>query len=160
MLPAKNFGFTIIELLITVTLISIMLLIAMPNMSDLVLHNRATTNINTIISALQLARSEAINRKIKVKYCQSSNYKTCGGNWKDGQIIIDEDGKLLRTFAALNYHDTLIWNSSLNRDEYVEFTSDGCTNGQVGTFIYTPNGQKKYAKAITINHAGRVRIVD
>ena len=154
----KNLGFTVIELIITIAIVSILLLITIPDMIFFVYNNRTTTAVNTIVSALQFARSEAINHKIKVKYCKSSNHKTCGGNWKDGQIVINENGKILHVFAALNYHDKLILNSSLGENEFVEFTNDGSTNGQVGTFTYVPNGQKKYTRTIIVNHAGRVRV--
>jgi type IV fimbrial biogenesis protein FimT len=154
----KNFGFTLIELLITISIMSVLLLITIPNITNFGIKNRSAITVHNIVSALQFARSTAINHKTKVKYCKSSNHKICGGNWEDGQIIISEDQKLLHVFAALNYRDTLTWNSSLGKNEFIEFTSDGRTNGQVGTFTYIPNGQKKYLKTITINHAGRVKI--
>ena len=142
---SKAFGFTILELLITITITSILLLLTIPDMRAFMINNRSTT-------------SEAINHKIKVKYCKSLDHKTCSGNWENGQIVINENEKLLRTFAALNDRDTLIWNSSLGRDEFVEFTSDGCTNGQVGTFTYIPKGQKEHSKKIIINQTGRIRV--
>jgi type IV fimbrial biogenesis protein FimT len=154
----KNWGFTVIELVISVAILSILLLITIPDMNFFLRNNRSQATVNTIFSALQFTRSEAINHKIKIKYCKSSDHKICGGNWEDGQIIIDRNEKILRVFAALNYHDTLILNSSLGKDEFIEFATDGGTSGQVGTFTYTPNGQKKYARTIVINHAGRVSV--
>ena len=149
---------TLSEVTICITTISILLLITVPDMKFFVRNNRSTAAVNNIVSALQFARGEAINRNTNVKYCKSSNHKTCGGTWEDGQIVITENDKVLRVFAALNYHDTLILSGSLGQDAFIEFTNDGSTNGQVGTFVYIPNGQKKYARTITFNHAGRVKV--
>lgn len=151
-------GFTTIELLVTISIVSILLLISVPCMTCLINSNKAAATTNNIVTALQFARSEAIKNKINVKYCKSSDHKTCGGKWEDGQIVIDENGKLLRIFAALNYHDKLIWNSSFNKDDYIEFTSVGFTNGQTGSFIYTPSGQEKYSRSITVSQTGRIKI--
>lgn len=154
----QNLGFTTIELLITIAIISILLLSTVPAMQNFINNNKSAAVTNGIVSALQFAKNEAIKNRLKVKYCKSSNHKTCGGKWEDGQIVIDETGKLLHVFAALNYNDKLIWNSSFSKDDYVEFTGIGCTNGQNGTFVYIPGGQEKYSQTITINQAGRVKI--
>jgi len=146
-----------IELIITIAIVSILLLTTIPNMNFFIINNHSITTTNTIVSALQFARSEAINRKIKVKYCKSLNHNTCGGKWENGQIVIDENGKLLRAFAALKPNDSLTWNSSLGKDDFVEFTSNGSTNGQVGTFTYIPKEKIKYSKKIIINQSGRIR---
>ena len=45
----KNSGFTLLELLITVALISIVMAIAVPSMTTFTQNDRLTTNINTIV---------------------------------------------------------------------------------------------------------------
>jgi len=156
----KKNGFTLIELLITIAIVGILIFVGVPSLRHLVAANRAITKTDHFVSALHLARSEAIKLGVKVKFCKSSDHKTCGGNWRDGQIIITADNKLVRTFAALPSNDQLIWNSSLGKDDYLEFTPIGNTNGQSGTFYYYPQGKSAYAKEIVISNTGRIRVTN
>jgi type IV fimbrial biogenesis protein FimT len=143
-------GFTVIELLITLLLVSILLLIGFPAMHDLVMNNRATASVNNIVVGLQFARSEAIKNNVRVKFCKKDN-------WRDGQIVIDtSNDKILRVFPALAKGDKLTWKSSLGKDDYVEFSSLGFSE-QKGTFTYYPNGENKYARKIVVNYT-QVRV--
>ena len=154
-------AFTLIELLIAISIMSILLLISVSSVHYLVMSNRATAEINNVVSALQFARSEAIKNGVAVKFCKSVNHKTCGGNWRDGQIVIDErNNRIFRVFSALPKGDNLIWKSSLGKEDYVEFAAIGSTNGQHGTFSYCPYGGKKYARAIIISQASRIRVAN
>jgi len=151
-------GFTVIELLITLLLVSVLLLIGFPAMHDLVMNNRATASVNNIVSGLQFARNEAIKNSIRVKFCKSSDHKTCGGAWRDGQIVIDSNsGKIYRVFPAMSSGDKLSWESSLGKDDYVEFSSIGFCE-QKGTFTYYPNGEDKYARKIIVNQGDTLHI--
>ena len=90
----KNYnGFTLLELIITVAVISIVMAIAVPSMTAFTKNDRLTTNINTLIGHLALARSEAVKRSQQVAVCISNNTVSCtGGDWHDGWIVyIDAD---------------------------------------------------------------------
>jgi len=55
-------GFSLIELMITVTILFIMALIAVPSWTKLIQDNAITTAVNQIQSIYQLTRSEALKR--------------------------------------------------------------------------------------------------
>jgi len=55
-------GFTLIELLVTIVLVAVLLTLAAPNFRTLVQNNRVTTQANELVSALNLARAEAVKR--------------------------------------------------------------------------------------------------
>ncbi|KPJ67389.1 MAG: hypothetical protein AMJ43_03770 [Coxiella sp. DG_40] len=154
-------AFTLIEMLIAISILSILLLISIASMYSLIMNNQATAEINNIVSALQFTRAEAIKNGVAVKFCKSVNHKVCGGNWRDGQIIIDEsNNKIFRIFSALPKGDKLIWKSSLGKESYIEFSPIGSTNGQYGTFSYCSDDKKKYARAIIISQTGRIRVAN
>ena len=96
----KKRGFTLIELLITIVIVGVLLCAGVPAMRHLILHNRATSQVDHIVSALQYARSEAVKLNTPVKYCGSADHKTCDGDWNAGQIVIAGD-EVLRVFAAM-----------------------------------------------------------
>ena len=62
-------GFTLIELVVAVTIAAIVLVIAVPNMSPLMQSSQATQQSHDFISAVQLAASEAENNNAKVSIC-------------------------------------------------------------------------------------------
>jgi len=57
-----NKGFTLIELMITVAIMSIMLAIGLPSFQSIIASSRLTSSANAMVSALQLARAEALKQ--------------------------------------------------------------------------------------------------
>ncbi|WP_279512678.1 GspH/FimT family pseudopilin [Luteimonas aestuarii] len=72
-------GFTLIELMVTVAVVGILAMVAVPAMTSLVNGNRLAGMTGEVTSSLQLARSEAIRRNARVTICGSTDGTTCGG---------------------------------------------------------------------------------
>src|SRR5690606_38709833 len=53
-------GFTLLELMTTLIVISVLLTVAVPGFFDTIRTNRAAANANELVTALSIARSEAI----------------------------------------------------------------------------------------------------
>lgn len=68
----KENGFTLIELMITLSVLGILAAIGIPSFFELLSNNRMTSTTNSISAALQSARSEAIIRKEPVIFCQNN----------------------------------------------------------------------------------------
>lgn len=81
----KNHGFTLLELMITLVIMAIMLSWAVPGFQELVRQNRLTTATNELVTALNLARSEAIKRGRTVTVTPS------GGDWGAGWTTTTTD---------------------------------------------------------------------
>lgn len=60
--PGGMRGFTLIELMVTLTVMAIVLSLAAPSFASLLASNRISTQTNELIGALNLARSEAVRR--------------------------------------------------------------------------------------------------
>ncbi|MGR9089573.1 MAG: GspH/FimT family pseudopilin [Gammaproteobacteria bacterium] len=56
----QNAGFTIIELMLTIAIGAVLLAVAVPSYTNMVMNNCLTTKTNAIVGAMQLARSTAI----------------------------------------------------------------------------------------------------
>ncbi|GGY80582.1 general secretion pathway protein GspH [Cellvibrio zantedeschiae] len=114
-------AFTLIELLVTVSVVAVGLALFVPSYNKQVLGSRSITLGEDLISALNLARYEAVKRANRVSLCASSDSTTstptCTGAWEDGFIIFVD-----------------------------EATSDGATAPVLGT---TPVIIKAYGKSAT-----------
>ncbi|WP_417549927.1 GspH/FimT family pseudopilin [Methylophaga sp.] len=87
---AANNGFTLIELMITLVVVIILVAIAAPSFNSMIRDSRAATQANNLLSSLQVARSEAINRGVRVSMRRMSNTNSV---WEDGwRIFTDWDG--------------------------------------------------------------------
>ncbi|HMM76984.1 MAG TPA: GspH/FimT family pseudopilin [Gammaproteobacteria bacterium] len=89
-------GFTIVELMITIVVLGIALAFAVPNMQDLIMNNRLTSQLNLLSSNLALARNEAVKQNALVIACASSDGEDCADAdtaWDDGwMIFVDRNG--------------------------------------------------------------------
>lgn len=147
-------GFTLLELLATLLILCLLVSVAIPTQQTFLRSHRSLSKMNQIAHALYIARSEAIKRNEKMILCASSDKKNCGKNWQDGQILVTSTGQLLRIFPSLPQGDRLIWNSSLGKDESVEWLPDGYTNGQRGTFYYCAD-QSANSRSLVLLNTGR-----
>jgi len=89
-------GFTLIELVITILVVAILMTIAIPSFQGTVRQNRFSTNANELITALNLARSEAIKRG------QSVTVTPNLGGWTNGWVVATTAPvTTIRSFPAL-----------------------------------------------------------
>ena len=98
-------GFTLIELLLTITILAIILAFAVPSFVNMIENGRVTTQSNTLLGAVNFARSEAVKRGIAVSVQNEP------GGFVDGWCVISGDlsgcqnardnSLMLREFPAL-----------------------------------------------------------
>ncbi len=116
-------GMTLVELLVVVTLVTILLVVGIPSYQGISTANRMAGEMNALISDLQYARSEAVKQGQTVTICVSSTGNSCSNsaNWASGWIVFsDANGSqavnsgepVLRVQPALGSSDSLQSNSS------------------------------------------------
>ncbi|MCQ8105221.1 GspH/FimT family pseudopilin [Methylomonas sp. SURF-2] len=179
--PVLSLGFTLIELMVTIAIAAILLGIAIPNFSAIVVQNRLTANANEFITALNMARSEAIKRG------QHVVVRKTGTNWENGwQVFVDIDRSTaakenvldattdiqLRVYQALPANFTLRGNT--NFGSFITFGPNGvneqpkCADNEQpkcadnedfhNAIVLCHNSQLTTAKLITVNPIGRTRL--
>lgn len=87
-------GFTLVELAITVVVLSVLMAMAAPLFTGMSNGNRLTSNANELVAAMQIARSEAVRRNAPTFFCQSTNGTTCSNvsPWQGWLVYADANG--------------------------------------------------------------------
>ncbi|MFC5741597.1 GspH/FimT family pseudopilin [Dyella tabacisoli] len=82
-------GFTLIELMVTLAVLAILMMIAVPSYRDLTRRNYVSSASNALLADLSYARTEAANRGTFVSVCSSTDGSTCAGTttYEGGWII-------------------------------------------------------------------------
>ena len=161
-------GFTIIELLIVLTIVGIFGMIAVPGFLQTIQDNRLTAQANDMLGVLYFARSEAIKLHDDVQLCSSSDGATCtGGSYENGWIIwndADDSGtvatsEIIRIGTALEggnevFHS--LTDAATVATNIVTFTSRGLSSAQ-GTWQICDSRGAAEAKAIVLSLSGRAK---
>lgn len=82
-------GFTLIELLITIAIAAILIALAMPSFTSMLLNNRQSAQGNAFVNSLNYARSIALAQKVTAQVCPwgAAGSIACGTNWGLGWIV-------------------------------------------------------------------------
>ena len=78
----KNKGFTLIELMVTISVVAIISAIAVPSFRDMVLENRLVAFSNDFTNTIALARNEALSRRSSV------TISPVGAHWDSGWTVV------------------------------------------------------------------------
>src|SRR5258708_29489604 len=88
----RQFGFTMIELLIVITIGAILMAIAIPSYRYVTTSNRVAGEINGLLGDVQFARYEAIKEGLNVTICptQTASDTTCYASttWTGGGVVL------------------------------------------------------------------------
>jgi type IV fimbrial biogenesis protein FimT len=159
-------GFTLLELLITITVGGILLGIAVPAFNSFVKNDRDIGQVNSLVSSFNYARSEAVKRASPngITVCPSLDGTSCDPaavSWLEGWIVkyIDlanaANDVVLQTVPALSPGNTV--NPVIGPATGIIFQSSGLTNAATGLTIRIcdPRGAA-FARQVEVLSTGRV----
>lgn len=164
-------GFTLVELVLVLTIGAILLAIAIPGYAFLMSGSRLSTATNDLVTALHLARSEAVKRRARVTVCKSnsamSSQPSCNinANWEEGGLVFVDDG----TRGVVDPGDTVLWSTdqasagvaitTSNFTSFISYLPSGVSQGSNGLpngwLHVCVNGQQR---EIIVNAVGRPRL--
>lgn len=157
-------GFTLIELMVTLIIVTIISQIALWYSSDFLAQNRLENHINLLHKHINYGRLYAIENATYVTLCGLRDNQCEPEQWhtqlslfidKDKSTTLDDDELVLSTFEKVHEADSLDYPRNA-----ITFRPDGTLNGfQNGTFIYCPNNKANIeGLALSVSQTGRIRI--
>lgn len=175
-------GFTLVELMVALTILGVLTSIAVPSFAKLMAANRLTTQAGELVSALSIARSEAVRRAqpVTLRSDDDDNYAL---GWKvfpdanfNGAKTSDTDaadGLPLRVTSTLRGSNTIkrvtrsaapapftYAVSAATDRKYVVFTARGAITATTPAFfrLCDPKNPTVAGRIVQVNTVGKVSI--
>ncbi|MGK0382654.1 MAG: type IV fimbrial biogenesis protein FimT [Flavobacteriales bacterium] len=155
-------GVTLIELMITVSIVAIILAFVSPSIQSILINNKIVAEINETSSLIQYARHHAIDEQAQVVVCPSKDYSACSSDWNDPKIVfIDDDNNAIRGATE----DLLVTTGATsgtslmtNSTNIIMFAGTGEANLATEILLCHKDGKAEYARSLSVSLQGRVKM--
>jgi type IV fimbrial biogenesis protein FimT len=152
-------GFTIIEGLVTLAVSGILAAVAVPAYNSYALNDKDISEINSLVSSLNYARSESIKGDGAggITVCPSVNGRSCSGsNWRGGWVVIDSNptDAPLQAMPALDGSNTLTVTGAASGITFLQ--SGRVTPIGLTTITVCDVRGAAYAREVEVNATGQV----
>lgn len=159
-------GYTLIEILLTITISAVLLGLGLPSFSSLLSSNRLASQVNNMSSTLALARSESVTRNHYVVICKSANQQSCTRttSWNQGWLVYvdknrdrkkNKDEPVLHVQQGFKNSTQLDYRAFGSR-HYIVYRPTGETRTN-GTFTFCDPKNPDLKRALILMKTGRVR---
>lgn len=156
-------GFTLMELMVSLSVTSVLAAIAIPNFNDFIIKMRVDNEISQLHRMLLLTRNTAINSGQNVILCPLNKSLQCTTQWQkelsaftdvNNNKVFDNNEKVIKIREAITIGDELVYGKGRTQ---VTFKPTGQLSGLAnGTFRYCPKTHKNNSRGIVVARSGRI----
>jgi type IV fimbrial biogenesis protein FimT len=162
--PAPQRGYSLYELLMTLTLVGLILTLGLPSFGSLVADKRLRVESDALFHAVHLARKSSIVRRHVVSLCPSVDGQSCrpGYDWSAGWILfvnVDRDDP-----PQADENETVIKRHSVDERVRILANRRGFTlrstqlRATNGTFVICDRAGRAEPRALVVSYTGRPRV--
>lgn len=167
---ARSKGFSLIELMVVLSIAAILISIGVPSFQTLIQNQRMTTTVNDFLAAINLTRSEALQRGVRVDMVPAD---AASVDWTkgwtvfvdaDSDRVLDSSEKIVYTHEPMPVGMTIDASSFGTAPMYIAYRATGgnltgtnVNNQKGGTVKFVLDGQKRN---VILNFLGRPRVCD
>lgn len=156
-LPQQVAGFTLVELMISVAVLTILLVLTIPSFKDMLMNNRITAQTDALTNSLNYARNIALSQNVSVVTCpfNAAGSTACGGSWQNGWIVATQPttgGPVLMKANTLGANDPTLSSTVTS----VTFDSRGIATTQAN-FKSCDNRGGAFAQSVEVLPTGFVQ---
>lgn len=151
-------GFTLYELMVTLAVASVIISFGVPGFQNYIQNSRAVTHTNDLVTALNLARSEATRRGAPIDICASTDAATCSGSndWSTGWIARTPAGEVLRAWPARSGGAGVLTANVSTLSFQARGSLPAGAAPQLA--VQLPHCNRDGRRVITVNVAGRIAV--
>jgi len=110
-------GFTLIEMMVTLAIMAVLALIAVPAFRNTIRRGQVTRASNTLLADISYARTEAVNRGLDVSLCPSTDGQSC--NTTDTTF---DTGWIVYTYTPGNAVANTVYSSTSTSNLLLRYT--------------------------------------
>ena len=133
--PRRSHGFTLIELMVTLTIAAILMFLAVPSFVSYQKNTQLTSAANSLLAANNAARGEALKRGMSVIVVPTGN----GSDWKTGWVVV-VDKNTPRTYTATEAN-TVFTQAKVSSG--ISITGTGIASGSEPYILFDASGYSK-----------------
>jgi len=156
-------GFTLIELMITLSIFAILMAIAVPSLRAFIVSGELTGQANDVLAAINLARSEAVRRGQRAIFCPVASAAgvptttACtdpgADSWQGWMVFVDANSN-----GAYDAGEEMVRAGTLGGGDVVAKAS-ASLSGAANRIVFRPDGIAKAHGGLTIQQVA-LRICD
>ncbi|MEM7097114.1 MAG: GspH/FimT family pseudopilin [Pseudomonadota bacterium] len=155
-------GFTLVELMIALTILSVMMAFAVPAFNDFTNQRRMISDVNGLVSAINLARSEAGRRAAEVTV-QAVDASDSNDEWGPGYCVtVGDPGDCAASIRTFTLEGNFTFDATADLDglDSITYTSRGLSEDEnTGTIrLCGADADDDPGRVISINAIGRTTV--
>ena len=159
-------GFTLIELMVSSSIMMILVSIGVPALKDFLIELRVDNEISTLCRLLFITRNSAINENKTVTLCPLNNKNVCVNQWNDTlSVFVDANNN--KIYEPTSGERIITVKQSIFEGDILQYgnTRNGLTYaatghlsgwGQNATFKYCPKDNSEKSRGIIVSVSGRI----
>lgn len=164
-----QWGLTLVELMIALAMMAVVLAVSVPSFARLQGNYHLRSSTHRLVAAINLARTEALGRRLSVSLCPSVEGESCAGDYSSGWILFrdfDRDRQLdpgideiiLRAPGLPEGYTVTDRGGSRLATQTISYSPDGSSRHNQTLLLCAPDRQRVEPYSIVLNLVGRVRV--